>query len=67
MVRLVGVGSRVPRDVYEKIVEDAKRLGVTRSEVIRHILTQHYEREEEAKKEVGRRNRLWRWLEEHLL
>ena len=67
MARLVGVGSRVPREVYEKIVEDAERLGVTRSEVVRHILIQYYEREEEAKKEVERRNRFWRWLVEHLL
>lgn len=64
---LVGVGSRVPKEVYERIVEEAELLGVSRSEVIRKILVEHYEREDEVLKEAEKRNRLWGWMREHLL
>lgn len=68
---MVGVGSRVPREIYERICEDAELLGVTRSEVIRRILVEHYRREdavvESLIEEERRKRSFWRWLKERLL
>lgn len=66
---MVGIGSRVPREIYERICEEAELLGVTRSEVIRRILVEHYRREDaevESLIEEERRS-FWRWLKERLL
>jgi len=43
MVRLVGIGSRVSREVYERICEEAKAKKTTRSEIIRQHLTEYYD------------------------
>ncbi|NJE27035.1 hypothetical protein E3E22_10525 [Thermococcus sp. MV5] len=110
MVRLVGIGSRVSEEVYERICGEAKAKNTTRSEIIRHHLTKYYEliekvewlermynacmqdrkelmeenerlktkvktlerllelqREIEKQKEKERKNRLWRWMKEHIL
>lgn len=42
MARLVGVGSRIPKELYDRICEEAKAKKTTRSEIIRRHLTLYY-------------------------
>lgn len=43
---LVGIGSRIEKEVYDKIVKEAKENKTTRSEIIRHHLKKYYELKE---------------------
>lgn len=43
---LVGIGSRIEKEVYDKIVKEAKENKTTRSEIIRHHLKNYYKLKE---------------------
>ena len=43
---LVGIGSRIEKEVYNKIVKEAKENKTTRSEIIRHHLKNYYKLKE---------------------